>query len=85
MLSICILPIWNGALLQEEQLRPMLRMEGAGQDGGDLVLPANMTADRRALLAVTPSQTGPLTAGSHQLRLSLNGQFLGLNHTDMVS
>lgn len=69
---------------QEDLLRPMVRMEGAGQDGGDLVLPANMTADRRALMAVTPSQTGPLTAGTHQLRLSLNGQFAGVNHSTMV-
>lgn len=65
-------------------LRPTLRIQGASEDGGDLLLPANLTEDRRALMAVTPRSSGPLTAGSHLLHVSLNGQFGGINNTDMV-
>jgi hypothetical protein len=75
----------QGIIPQEELLRPVLCMEGALEDGSDLILPANMTDDRRALMAVTPSETGPLTAGNHLLRLSLNGQFGGMNHSHAVS
>ncbi len=69
---------------QEEMLRPALRIQGASEDGGDLLLQANLTEDRRAIMATTPSSTGPLTAGSHLLHVSLNGQFAGLNTSDMV-
>lgn len=69
---------------QEEMLRPALRIQGASEDGGDLLLRANLTDDRRAIMATTPASSGPLTAGSHLLHVSLNGQFGGLNTSDMV-
>ncbi len=62
----------------------MLRLEGAAADGSDLELPANVTGDRRVLLAVTPAAGGPLAAGNHTLRLSLNGQFPSCARTGMV-
>ncbi len=65
-------------------LRPTLRIEGASEDGGDLLLTANVTDDRRALMAITPSDIGPLTAGSHLLHVSLNGQFAGFNDSKLV-
>ncbi|KAK9917087.1 hypothetical protein WJX75_000778 [Coccomyxa subellipsoidea] len=69
---------------KEEMLRPALRIQGASEDGGDLLLRANLTDDRRAIMATTPASSGPLTAGSHLLHVSLNGQFAGLNTSDMV-
>ena len=52
----------------------MVRLAGAGEAGGDLLLAANLTADRRALLAVTPARTAPLRAGLFPVAVSLNGQ-----------
>ncbi|CAL8464733.1 g4268 [Coccomyxa elongata] len=69
---------------KDEMLRPTLRIEGATEDGGDLLLTANVTDDRRALMAITPSDLGPLTAGSHLLHVSLNGQFAGFNDSNLV-
>ena len=59
-------------------------LEGAAGNGSNLDLPANVTADRRALMAMTPAECAPLAAGTHALRLSLNGQFLSANRTNMV-
>ena len=53
---------------------PMLRIVGADANGSDLLLPANLTWDRRALLAETPLEKSPLVAGDHQIHISLNGQ-----------
>jgi len=44
-------------------------------DGGDLLMHANVTEDRRSLVALTPESQTPLNAGDHALKLSLNGQF----------
>ena len=60
--------------MQAAQLAPVVRLAGAGEAGGDLLLAANLTADRRALLAVTPARTGPLRAGLFPVAVSLNGQ-----------
>ena len=65
-------------------LQPVLRLEGAAGNGSDLELPANVTADGRALTAVTPAHAAPLAAGNHTLRLSLNGQFAGGRRPTMV-
>ena len=45
-------------------------------NGTDLALPANLTSDRRALLATTPLYGEPLLAGNHSVLVSLNGQQL---------
>ena len=65
-------------------LKPVLKLEGAQLDGGDLLLPANMTEDRRSLVALTPASQMPLSAGDHPLRLSLNGQFSEQTQRDIV-
>ena len=52
----------------------MVRLAGAGEAGGDLLLAANLTADRRSLMAATPARTAPLRAGLFPIAVSLNGQ-----------
>lgn len=54
----------------------MIFLEGVLDDGSDLALPANLTQDRRALLASTPMYEQPLLAGNHSVQVSLNGQQL---------
>ena len=65
-------------------LKPVLKLEGAELDGGDLLLHANVSADRRSLVALTPAFQMPLSAGDHPLKLSLNGQFSEQAQRDMV-
>ena len=65
-------------------LKPVLKLEGAELDGGDLLLPANVTEDRRSLVALTPASQMPLSAGDHPLKLSLNGQFSGQTQRHIV-
>ena len=65
-------------------LKPVLKLEGAELDGGDLLLHANVSADRRSLVALTPASQMPLSAGDHPLKLSLNGQFLEQTQRDLV-
>ncbi len=65
-------------------LRPVLKLEGAELDGGDLLLHANVSADRRSLVALTPASQMPLSAGDHPLKLSLNGQFSEQTQRDLV-
>ena len=52
----------------------MIRIVGADLNGSDLILPANLTLDRRALMTETPIERTPLSAGDHQIHVSLNGQ-----------
>ncbi|KAL3145145.1 hypothetical protein ABBQ38_001747 [Trebouxia sp. C0009 RCD-2024] len=59
-----------------EDFYPMIYLEGVLNDGADLALPANLTSDRRALLATTPLYGEPLLAGNHSVLVSLNGQQL---------
>ena len=54
----------------------MIYLEGVLNNGADLALPANLTSDRRALLATTPLYGEPLIAGNHSVLVSLNGQQL---------
>lgn len=54
----------------------MIYLEGVLNNGTDLALPANLTSDRRALLATTPLYGEPLLAGNHSVLVSLNGQQL---------
>ena len=54
----------------------MIFLEGVLDNGSDLALPANLTQDRRALLASTPMYDKPLLAGNHSVLVSLNGQQL---------
>ncbi|KAK9813648.1 hypothetical protein WJX73_001491 [Symbiochloris irregularis] len=66
----------------QNALRPLIRLKGGEGNGTDLVLPANFTADKRALLAVTPAEKSPYAAGSHPIHISLNGQqFAPVNST----
>ena len=53
---------------------PEIRLIGANSNGTDLIFPAQLTPDRRALAAVTPLEKSPLEAGSHLIHVSLNGQ-----------
>ncbi|KAK9837118.1 hypothetical protein WJX81_003998 [Elliptochloris bilobata] len=62
------------SLQQAAQLAPVVRLAGAGERGDDLLLAANLTADRRSLMAVTPARTAPLRAGLFPVAVSLNGQ-----------
>lgn len=55
---------------------PIIYLEGVLNNGTDLALPANLTSDRRALLATTPLYGEPLLAGNHSVLVSLNGQQL---------
>ena len=66
-------------------LAPVLKLEGAQLDGGDLLLRANLSSDRRSLTALTPRSEMPLSAGDHPLQLSLNGQFTEPKRRDLVS
>ena len=75
---------WPTHCLSPDKLRlqgsltPEIRLTGANANGTDLVLPARLTADRRALAAATPLEKSPLEAGTHSIHVSLNGQqFLG--------
>jgi hypothetical protein len=52
----------------------VVRLAGAGAAGGDLLLAANLTADRRALLAATPARAAPLRAGLFPVAVSLDGR-----------
>lgn len=65
-------------------LKPVLKLEGAQLDGGDLLMHANVTEDRRSLVALTPESQTPLNAGDHPLKLSLNGQFTEEEQGDIV-
>ena len=70
---------WN---LVQSALRPVIRLTGGEGNGTDLFLPANLTDDKRALLASTPVEKSPYAAGSHQIHISLNGQqFVTVNAT----
>lgn len=65
--------------MQVDDFTPIIYLEGVlnnGADGADLALPANLTSDRRALLATTPLYGEPLLAGNHSVLVSLNGQQL---------
>ena len=66
-------------------LTPVLRLEGAQLDGSNLLLRANLSSDRRSLLALMPQSEMPLSAGNHALQLSLNGQFPERKQRDLVS
>ena len=66
-------------------LTPVLKLEGAQLDKGDLLLRANLSSDRRSLTALTPPSEMPLSSGDHPLQLSLNGQFTGLERRALVS
>ena len=66
-------------------LTPVLKLEGAQLDGGDLLMRADLSSNRRSLTALTPFSGMPLSAGDHPLQLSLNGQFTGLERRDLVS
>ena len=69
-------------LLPQAGFTPEIRLIGANGNGTDLILPAQLSPDRRALAAVTPLEKSPLEAGSHLIHVSLNGQqFLG-NQSD---
>lgn len=59
-----------------DDFTPIIFLEGVLNDGTDLALPANLTSDRRALLATTPLYGEPLLAGNHSVLVSLNGQQL---------
>jgi hypothetical protein len=60
--------------VQEEGLAPLLRLQGASPDGKDLVLRGNLTNNRRSLVGVVPAGDAPLTAGSHAVYVSVDGQ-----------
>lgn len=61
-------------------LKPVIRLKGGEGNGTDLVLPAELTGDRRTLIASTPVEKSPYAAGSHEIHLSLNGQqFMAVN------
>ena len=62
--------------MQIDDFTPMVYLEGVLNNGTDLALPANLTSDRRALLAATPLYGEPLQAGNHSVLVSLNGQQL---------
>lgn len=62
--------------MQVEDFTPIIYLEGVLNNGTDLALPANLTSDRRALLATTPLYGEPLIAGNHSVLVSLNGQQL---------
>ena len=81
----CFCQFTDVAMQGHLQLRPMLKMEGAQPDGSDLLLAANVSADRRSLVALTPASQKPLSAGDHPLKLSLNGQFSEMKRPDIVS
>ena len=51
----------------------MVRILGAGVNGSDLVLPANLTTDDSEITFSTPDGGTPLPAGSFVVELSLNG------------
>ncbi|KAL0046818.1 hypothetical protein WJX82_010658 [Trebouxia sp. C0006] len=59
-----------------DDFTPVIYLEGVLDNGTDLALPANLTSDRRALLATTPLYGQPLAAGNHSVLVSLNGQQL---------
>lgn len=58
----------------QSALKPIIRLRGGEGNGTDLMLPASLTEDRRALLANSPLEKSPYAPGSHQIHLSLNGQ-----------
>ncbi len=74
----------HGGLQGKLSLKPVLKLVGAELDGGDLLLHANVSADRRSLVALTPASQLPLSAGDHPLKLSLNGQFSEQAQKDLV-
>ena len=65
-----------GCPAQVDDFTPVIYLEGVLANGADLALPANLTSDRRALLASTPLYGQPLQAGNHSVLVSLNGQQL---------
>lgn len=62
--------------MQVDDFTPVIFLEGVLDNGTDLALPANLTSDRRALLATTPLYGQPLAPGNHSVLVSLNGQQL---------
>ncbi len=74
--STCACRMLKHGGLQVEDFYPMIYLEGVLNNGTDLALPANLTSDRRALLATTPVYGEPLLAGNHSVLVSLNGQQL---------
>ena len=58
---------------QVASFEPAVRVLGAGEGGGHLDLPANLTANDREVAFTMPEQSNPLPAGSFVVQLSLNG------------
>lgn len=58
----------------QDSLQPAIRIKGADYNGSDLILSANLTEDRMALMATTPLERTPLAMGDHPVHVSLNGQ-----------
>ena len=56
----------------------MVRIAGADVNGSDLLLPANLTLDRKSLMTETPLDKTPLSRGDHLIDVSLNGQQYGV-------
>ena len=71
-------------MLPQAGFTPEIRLIGANGNGTDLILPAQLTPDRRALAAVTPLEKSPLQAGSHLIHVSLNGQQFLSNQSDSL-
>lgn len=70
----------GGECAAQTTLKPVIRLKGGEGNGTDLVLPAELTGDRRTLIASTPVEKSPYAAGSHEIHLSLNGQqFMAVN------
>ena len=63
---------------------PVIRLKGGEGNGSDLVLPASLASDRRALLAMTPVEKSPYAAGRHHIHISLNGQQFAPVNTSLV-
>ena len=78
---LALLQIMTESMLQDG-FTPEIRLIGANSNGTDLILPAQLTPDRRALAAVTPLEKSPLEAGSHLIHVSLNGQQFPSNQSD---
>lgn len=58
----------------QDDMWPVVRIVGGDLNGSDLILPANLTDDRRSLMVETPIERTPLAAGDHRIHISLNGQ-----------
>ena len=74
VMTDCCRHVLHMSLLQAQDVEPMVMIQGILSNGSNLVLPARLTADRRALMTVTPDEGMPLVAGNHTVVVSLNGQ-----------